>query len=112
MVRFRRACPSREEVAPFTEKLVVIGQLGEGLVETHDVARQLQAARTQGCRQQTEGGGALRIRHLLEADALAYVEVLVHPLPPFRIVHREHGSLTLLHGEASQETPGGSPDLR
>ena len=91
---------------------MVVGQLGEGLVETHDVAGQFQAARAQRCLQQAEGGAALGVRHLLEADALAHVEVLVHPLAPFRIVHREHGSAALLLGEARQEPLGGGADGR
>ena len=89
---------------------MVIRQLGEGFVETHDVASQPQAARAQGCLQQTEGSAALSVRHLLKTDALAHVEVLVHPLAPFRIFHREHGPVALLLGEAGQETFGGGAD--
>src|ERR1019366_3291667 len=52
------------------------------------------------------------VRHLLEADALAHVEMLVHPLAPFRIVHRKHGAVALLLGEARQEALGGGADRR
>ena len=68
---------------------MIVGQFGERLVEPHDVAGQLQAARAQRGLQQAEGRVALRLGHLLEADALAHVEVLVHPFAPFRIVDRE-----------------------
>ena len=64
----------------------------------------------QGSAQQTEGRIALRVGHLLEADALAHVEMLVHPLAPFRIVDREHGPGALLRGQARQEALGGIAD--
>ena len=38
--------------------------------------------------------------------------MLIHPLTPFRIVHREHGSVALLLGEACQEALGGGADER
>ena len=57
--------------------------------------------------QQAERGSRCDVGHLLEADALAHVEMLVHPLAPFRIVHGEHGPGALLGGEAREETLGG-----
>src|SRR5207302_11297059 len=97
---------------PFTEKLVVIGQLGESLVESHDVASQLQAARAERRLQETKCGAALRFRQVPEADALAHIEMLIHPLAPFRVVDREHCPVALVFGEAREETLCGGADGR
>ena len=57
--------------------------------------------------QQRERGVALGLRHLLEAHALAPVEVLVHPLAPLGIVHGERRARALLRRQRREERLGG-----
>ena len=86
----RRRPHHRDVVPPFAVLVeVVAGQLGERLVEAHDVARLLQARALSAAPQQPERQLALAVGHLEKADTLANVEALVHPLPPLRVVHRE-----------------------
>ena len=84
---------------------VVVVQLAERLVQPHDVARLLQPARAQRGAQQRDAGFTLRRRQLLEADPLADVEVLVHPLPPLVVVHRRTPSCRAARRRARRETP-------
>ena len=97
------------------EPLVVFGevvavQLAQGAVEVHDVAAQLQSVRAERRAHQAEGGLALGLVHLVEADALADVEVLVHPLAPLVVVDGEGRSGVLVLGQRCEELLGGFAD--
>ena len=53
---------------------------------------------------------ALSRVHLVKTDPLANVEMLVHPLAPFRIVYRELGLGLLLRVESFEQGQGGLTD--
>ena len=99
------------------EPLVVLGevaavQLAQGAVEVHDVAAQPESVRAERRAHQAEGGLPLGVVHLVEADALAHVEVLVHPLAPLVVVDREGGPGALVLGQRCQERLCGHADRR
>src|SRR5262249_5923988 len=100
----------RDVIEPFAQEHMVAGQLGKGLVQAHYVASKLEPPGAEGSRQEAKGGTALGLSHLLEADSLANVEVLVHPFAPFWIVHRKHGPGSLFSGERGEELLGGIAD--
>ena len=52
---------------------------------------------------------ALRLGHFLEADALAHVEVLVHPLAPLGVVDGKGRLRALRAGERGEPRLGGQP---
>src|SRR5215210_2000331 len=83
---------------------MVARKLGQSLVQSHDVARKLDASRAERCAHEAEGSLALRCGHFLEADALAHVEVLVHPFAPFGIVYWKHGFGALLRSERREKS--------
>ena len=93
----------RDEVQPFAQKLMIVRELGQRFVQAHDVARELQPLRAERRAHEAEGRLALRLGHLLEADALAHVEVLVHPFAPFGIVDGKQRPGALLGGEDGEE---------
>jgi len=86
-------------------------ELPEGVVQPHYVPRQLQALGAERGPQEREGGRALFLVHLGEGHPLADVKMLVHPLPPFRVVDRKAGPVALRGGEGSKEV-GGRPAHR
>ena len=109
----RRRAHHRDPVEPLAVVVeVLVIQLAQRVVEPHDVARLLHALGAECGAQQGDGRLALGLRHLLEARALPEIEVLVHPLAPFRVVHRKHRRGTLLWGQRGEEHLGGLADGR
>jgi hypothetical protein len=89
---------------------VIVREFGEGFIEAHDVAGELETAGAERGADQIEGKVALRFGHLLEADALAHVEVLIHPFAPLRIVDIEQRAGELHSGERGDKFFGGVAD--
>src|SRR4030095_14746274 len=59
---------------------------------------------------QANGGFALRLAHLLEADTLPQIEMLVHPLAPLRVVHWKHGLRTKFGAQRREKGVGAVAD--
>src|SRR5262249_7928064 len=94
-------------LAVFVE--IVVGQLGQRVVEAHDVARLLQSFRAQAGAQQAERLFALRVGHLQKTDTLPGVKALVHPLAPLVVVDWKHRLVALGLGEARQKCLSRAP---
>ena len=101
----------RDEVGPFTERLVVAGELGEQLVDAHDRARLVEAACRQRGAQDVERQVAHGLAEILDQHAVAeVVHVDVDPHPPLLGVDREHHPLALLRRERLEERERGVGD--
>ena len=97
-------------IAPLAVPIeVVVIHLPERVVQAHDVARLLEPFRAQPCAQQRDPRFALRVRHLEKTDALPNVEILIHPLAPFGIVHPERRLVALRLGDRREKRFGGFP---
>ena len=94
-----------EPLAVFGE--VVVVKFTEGVVQLHDVLRQLQPLRAERRTQQSERRGALRLRHFQKTHALPHVAVHVHPFPPLAIVDRKRGLRPLLRRERGKKRDRG-----
>ena len=103
----------RDVVEPLAVLLeVVVVQLAQRVVQLHDVAREGEPPRAERRAQQAERRLALRLGHRLEADALAHVEVLVHPLAPLGVVDAKRRPRALVGGERGQPLLGGKAHRR
>jgi hypothetical protein len=83
---------------------MIVRELGQRLVQAHDVARELHPSRAERRPQEAEGRLALRVGQFQEADPLAHVVVLVHPFAPLGIVDGKQRSGALLGGEGGEES--------
>ena len=100
----RRLAHQRDVVLPLAVLLEVVAvELGQRVVQLHDVLGQRQAPGAQRRAQQGDRRGALRGGQLLEAHALTPVEVLIHPLAPLGVIDGERRAAALFVGEAGEE---------
>ena len=94
----------RHEVRPLTERLVVARDLGQQLVDAHDRARLMKAARRERRPQDVERQLADRGREVLEHQPVPEViHVDVDPRPPLGGVHGERHSCALVRCERVEE---------
>ena len=98
----------RDVVTEFAILLhVVVIQLAQRVIESHDIARQLHPLGAERRAHQAKSRLPLGVVHFQETDALADVEMLVHPFAPLRIVDGEHGLGSLFRCQCSQEAVRG-----
>jgi hypothetical protein len=106
----RRRPHDREPIEMLAVLVEARDELGEMMVEPHDVARRRIASRTEPGAEQLVGSRALRIAHFMETHALAWEAVHVRPVSPFVVVERIAEACALLVAHRSDQTFGRAAD--
>src|SRR5690606_3433767 len=91
----RRLAENGEPIKMLAVLVEVLDELGEMVIEAHDVARHLVALRAEARREQRISRLALRQGHLVEADALTGETMHVRPIAPFVVFDRKAKPLAL-----------------
>ena len=109
----RRFAHEGEMVGPATVAVfpVAPGQLGDGVVQLHDVPGRLQPAGTETGPDHLEGQGALIVVQFLEGHALPRQRMLVGPASPLVVIDGKSRFLPLLRSQGREERRGRFSDL-